>query len=97
MPYIKKEDRAKYDEFIQNIVQDIKCDKVTWSYDPKREVSVGELNYLISSILWKLFDMNPSYTFGNGIVGMLECVKQEFYRRKLGPYEDEKIKSNGDI
>jgi len=97
MPYIKKEDRAKYDEIINSILFDIKCDKVSWSYDPKREVSMGELNYLISSIVWKLFDTAPSYTLGNNLVGMLECVKQEFYRRKLAELEDRKIKENGDI
>ena len=28
---------------------------------------------------------------------MLECVKQEFYRRLASPYEDECISKNGDI
>ena len=58
---------------------------------------VGELNFVISSIIWKIFDDNPSYTLGNNLVGVLECVKQEFIRRKLNPYEDEKIIENGDL
>jgi hypothetical protein len=28
---------------------------------------------------------------------VLECIKQEFYRRKLAPYEEAKIKENGDL
>jgi len=31
------------------------------------------------------------------MIGVLECVKQEFYRRKVAPYEDIKIIENGDI
>lgn len=30
-------------------------------------------------------------------VGALECCKLEFYRRVAVPYEDRKIKSNGDV
>ena len=96
MPYIKKEDREKFGEAIYPILEAFYYDgKGTWDYN--KPISPGELNYLISSILWTIFDKNPSYTLGNNIVGMLECVKQEFYRRKLAPYEDEKIVENGDI
>jgi len=30
-------------------------------------------------------------------VGMVECVKQEFYRVVVAPYEDEKREQHGDI
>ena len=33
----------------------------------------------------------------NKIMGILECVKSEFCRRHAAPYEDLKIKENGDI
>lgn len=89
MPYIKKEDREKYEDIINEAVRRIHCGN--------KIPSAGELNYVISSIIWKLFDINPSYTTGNNFMGVLDCVKQEFYRRKLAPYEDEKIKENGDI
>lgn len=59
--------------------------------------SPGEVNYVISSIIWKLFDADCRYTTGNNLVGVLECVKQEFYRRKLAKLEDEKIIENGDL
>jgi hypothetical protein len=58
----------------------------------------GELNYLISSICKKYLDNNKkSYQTFNDIIGALECCKQEFYRRLIGPYEDIKIKENGDV
>lgn len=89
MPYIKKEQRTKFEPTIYTILQDlIKSDK---------SFEVGELNYIISSIIWKIFDNKRSYTNGNNLVGVLECVKNEFIRRRLNDYEDQKIKENGDI
>jgi hypothetical protein len=91
MPYIKKEDRKKIDKEIKNLVEKLTnhgCD-----LDPK----VGNVNYVLSSIIWMLFDNKPSYTNGNNLIGVLECVKQEFYRRKLAKLEDQKITENGDL
>jgi hypothetical protein len=61
--------------------------------DPK----MGEVNYIISKLVWELFDSAPSYHHGNELVGALECAKQEFYRRKMAPYEEQKIAENGDV
>ena len=90
MPYIKKEDRKKFDSVIEDVVDAL----TEHGFKP---VSVGELNYVISKIIWGIFDKNPSYTIGNNFLGTLTAVQLEFYRRKLGPYEDVKIKENGDI
>ncbi len=38
-----------------------------------------------------------NYSKANELVGVLECVKQEFYRRQVVPYEEEKIRENGDL
>jgi hypothetical protein len=40
---------------------------------------------------------NPSYVKIAMITGVLENIKQEFYRRVASPYEDKKILENGDI
>jgi hypothetical protein len=88
MPYIKRQDREKFDSHINELVKLLSENKI---------VSPGELNYLISSIIWKIYDRFPSYTLANNMIGALECVKQEFYRRKLSSYEDVKIGENGDI
>jgi broad-specificity NMP kinase len=98
MPYIKKEDRTKYDALIKEITDLlINGDYFEQSHPSRNEVKVGEVNYIISSIIWEIFKKERSYTMGNNLVGVLECVKQEFYRRQLSNYEDEKIKENGDI
>ena len=90
MPYIKQEDRKKFDSLIEDVVDAL----TDHGFSP---VKPGDLNYVISKMVWEIFDRNPSYTLGNNLTGVLECVKQEFYRRKLAPYEDEKIKENGDL
>ena len=33
----------------------------------------------------------------NRSMGVLECIKSEWYRRQVGPYEDKKIRENGDV
>jgi hypothetical protein len=86
MPYIKDADRTQYKKSIEKLAE-----LVTANPSP------GELNYILSKLLWTIFDKKPSYTLGNNLMGVLECVKVEFYRRKLAPYEDAKIQENGDI
>jgi len=96
MPYIKQVDRVRIDLAISNAntVEEL-FDNL--SNRGERPISAGELNYLFSHIVWAIFDEKPSYTKGNELVGVLECVKQEFIRRRLNDYEDEKIKENGDL
>lgn len=86
MPYIKQEDRTKFDADIKSLIGKL-----------KEKYSPGELNYVISSIIWELFSSRYSYAAGNELMGVLECVKHEFYRRKLSPYECSKLLENGDL
>lgn len=58
-------------------------------------LDVGELNYFITNLLIR--QKPTSYKDYNSLIGVLECVKQEFYRRKVALYEDEKIEENGDL
>lgn len=58
----------------------------------------GELNYLITNICTEYAAKHThGYAVYNDIIGALECAKQEFYRRVVVPYEDIKIKENGDV
>lgn len=71
----------------------------------------GELNYLVTKLCLTFLDslkdqqhlMIPkdvrtnSYSDYNAVIGALESCKLEFYRRAVSVYEDEKIKSNGDV
>ena len=60
--------------------------------------TAGELNYILSITIKDYLDRKgTSYTVLNEIVGVIESVKVEFNRRVMTPYEDKKIKENGDI
>jgi hypothetical protein len=59
--------------------------------------TAGELNYIITWLVKDYLDDNPNYERFNSAVGVLESAKLELYRRKVAPYEDEKIKENGDV
>ena len=61
--------------------------------------SAGELNYTISQTIDNyLMDKGQlQYTNINEVIGVLECAKQELYRRIATPYEDEKLARHGDV
>lgn len=87
MPYIKQEDRHKWDDLALNALE-----RLVGVPDDKVE---GELNYFITKLLHIKF--KPSYHNYNKVIGLLECIKQEYYRREVATYEDIKIDENGDV
>ena len=90
MPYIPQQDRLKFEQALVTLEDDLTAIGT-------KPPLAGELNYVISSLIWRVFDQCPSYTLANSLVGVLECVKQEFIRRRLNDYEDKKILENGDL
>lgn len=63
-----------------------------------RPANPGELNYTFTLAISKYIDERGlSYSAINDVVGALEGAKLEFYRRVAVPYEEEKIKANGDV
>lgn len=68
--------------------------------EPKaRPTNPGELNYCITLLVRNYISRHPELNYQgiNDILGALEGAKLEFYRRVVAPYEDEKIKENGDV
>jgi len=63
-------------------------------YEPH---TAGELNFLITTFIRDYYLRKPCYQTINDVVGALEGAKLEFYRRIAAPYEDIKIKENGDV
>ncbi len=94
MPYIKEESRVFLDECIENTV--VKLIDGNELSDAEFLSISGELNYAFSRILAGCMG-KPSYSKVAIITGVLENIKQEFYRRVASPYEDKKILENGDI
>jgi hypothetical protein len=67
-----------------------------WLDEPQTS---GELNFLFTTILIEYLKNKGGvgYQTINDILGALEGTKLEFYRRIAAPYEDQKIKENGDV
>lgn len=85
MPYIKQERR------------DAIFSLSTTDYDSELRTS-GELNYFLTVTINDYIQNNGlSYSTINDILGALEGAKLEFYRRVVAPYENSKIKENGDV
>lgn len=57
----------------------------------------GDVNYIITEIIKKAIGKNTRYERVNSVMGTLFCAALEFYRRKAAPYEDKKVKENGDV
>jgi hypothetical protein len=56
----------------------------------------GHINYIVTVLLKRLYQP-ANYRRYNKAIGVLECIKMEFYRTMVGPYEEEKIRENGDV
>ncbi len=100
MPYIESKKRANLDNQIGLSVEAVKSniDK-TFGNDLSDEdflKIVGDINYFVSRFVSQLMGQT-SYSKIALITGVLENIKQEFYRRKASIYEDKKINQNGDI
>lgn len=88
MPYIKQDRRTELNPEIKILID--------------KAQRVGELNYIITRILdgyiLKHADKEGiDYGAINAIIGVLECAKLEFYRRRGVPYESEKCAENGEV
>ena len=89
MPYIDKDTRSLFDNKIDMLLNTL-CD------DDK--FNPGELNYIIYRLLRGIVKRKGiRYELLNALAGVLECCGIEFQRRVVAPYEDKKIKENGDV
>ena len=61
--------------------------------------TLGQLNYSIMMTISDYLHITgvSGYAPMNNVMGVLSCVQQEFYRRKMVPYEEKKMAENGDI
>ena len=59
--------------------------------------NAGQLNFVLTMICKQYWEERGRYQAINDILGALEGAKLEFYRRVAAPYEDTKIKENGEV
>ena len=87
MPYISQEDRKTYDEKLDALCEALEEE----GYDE------GHVTYMLYMIVARWFKHIPKYKSIARIRGVLLGTISEFDRRIAAPYEDEKIKENGDV
>jgi hypothetical protein len=84
MPYIPPNRRTAFDRSLETLAEAI--------------TSEGELNYCIYKLSCLLVDrLGASYDNLSLCSSAMEHAKLEWYRRRVVPYEEEKIRQNGDI
>lgn len=92
MPYIPQEDRENLNDKMKDLL----------NYILTNNISIGEMNFIISSLLNTYMlrianNLKFTYEVCNSLVGVLECVKFELYRKVIVDYEEYKIKENGSL
>jgi hypothetical protein len=87
MPYIKKDQRPEIDALIAPLIGHIQTLPL--------EEQDGALNYMVTKIIKSVYP--KKYFHLNRALGVLSAITHELYRRVIGPYEDEKIRENGDV
>lgn len=91
MPYIQEKDREK---MALTAMKSLAIDSLQGG-----KLVPGNLNFIFSTIIGHILEETGglSYTSMNNLVGVLDCVKMELYRRLTAPYEDLKIMQNTDV
>lgn len=88
MPYIKQDERPQYDHHIEPLVRALE----------ENDFNEGHINYIFCKILKAKYDKeNHSYKSINAIMGVLDCVGIELYRRFFSIKEEIVRVKNGDI
>jgi hypothetical protein len=87
MPYILNNQRPKIDAVIEPLLSHIQSLPM--------EEQDGALNYSVTKIIRHVYP--KKYFHMNRALGVLSAIAHELYRHIIGPYEDEKIKENGDV
>ena len=96
MPYINEEEREELDSAILGLVCAIRNKKSGLDNPNDLSSYLGRINYCFSRVIGQLIN-TISYNKIAMITGVLENIKQEFYRRLASVYEDQKINENGDL
>jgi hypothetical protein len=87
MPYIEQLDRGW-----------VQC---TGDCERREAENIGQLTYVLYQECQKYLEEREgaiqSFADYAAVLGALEATKMELYRRKIAPYEDKKMKENGDV
>ena len=88
MPYIPQAQRDLLDPSIRSLVKALKENQL---------LGPGHLNYVVTTLLVGMDYPSKGYKGLSEVMGILESVKLEWYRRVGAPYEDDKCTEAGDV
>jgi hypothetical protein len=94
MPYINRGYREKLDPFIS-----VLSEKICETAQNKTDI-FGMLNYAFTRISLLVIESTYErlqYWLIAELTGILHNISDEFYRRVVSPYEDNKMKESGDV
>lgn len=92
MPYIKQ-DRRNF--LVEECEDELHVGRIAWVDEVD---SAGELQYIMAEMFKSYIERKGlNYQRCNDVMGALVGAQMEFYRRAVAPYEDKKIKENGDV
>lgn len=86
MPYIPRADRFPLEPYENG--------------EPSRPNTPGELAFTLTRVIDDYVQessLEANYAAYALVLGVLETVKLEYYRRRVAPYEDKKLADNGDV
>jgi len=92
MPYVEKRIRDNLSPTINRL-----ANMIAATSGGTFESEAGTLNYTITSLILRLFPERAKYWQYALVKGVLDDVKDEFYRRKTTAYENQKIAEKGDV
>ena len=92
MPYVDKRIRTTLAPTIDRL-----AGMIAATGDGTFESEAGILNYTITHLILRLFPERAKYWQYALVKGVLDDVKDEFYRRRTTPYEESKKAEKGDV
>lgn len=90
MPYIEERYRKELEPEIESLANKLK------SYQKDHKLWPGILNYVLTKLILKSLPELRYWTIAI-LTGILENIKQEFYRRVVSQYEERKKEQHGDV
>jgi hypothetical protein len=94
MPYITQDRRDALDPIVEQLVH--KLSELQLDNFDEKNSTEGNVNYFVSQLLNRVYTPT-SYKAINDVVGLLTCIKDEYYRKVAAPYEDQKEFDNGSV
>ncbi len=99
MPYIDDRERKKLTPLIEALANEIVniSETVDGYYGGRINFTIHKLIQQIHKTLCERENCTLTYSDYNEVIGALEAAKLEYYRKVVVPYEEKKIKENGDL